>query len=734
MNEKLLKPYNPQATEDAIYKRWEESGFFNPDVCVEKKVCDEKAEYFSIVLPPPNVTGTLHMGHAEMLAVEDILVRYNRMQGKKTLWLPGTDHAAIATQSKVEKILYKEEKKSRHDIGREELLKKIKEFADNSHNTIVNQVRKMGSSVDWSREAFTLDKKREFAVRTAFKRMYDMGLIYRGNRIVNWDPKSQTTVSDDEVIHEERKGKLYTFKYSNDFPISIATTRPETKLGDTAVAVHPDDDRYKKYIGKKYSVDFAGANLTIRIIGDKEVDPEFGTGAVGITPAHSMTDWEIGQRHDLPVVVVINEYAKMTAGNKNIIGKKTTIAREAVVTWLEENNLLEKVEDVDQNISLAERSGAVIEPLPKLQWFINVNKPFILEVSKIDGIEDGSKVTLKELMLAVVKNEQIKIVPERFEKTYFHWIENLHDWCISRQIWYGHQIPVWYKGDEIYTGVEGPKEDGWVQDPDTLDTWFSSGLWTFSTLGWPEETIDFKTFHPTSILETGYDILFFWVAKMILMSTCLLGDVPFKNVYLHGLVRDEKGRKMSKSLGNIIDPLDMIEKYGADAVRMSLVIGTSPGNDMKLSEQKVKAHKHFANKLWNITRFILSNTEDVPAEKPSKLQSSDTEWLDEFNQTVKKVTNYLENYQLHLAADELYQWTWHRLADVCIEESKEIINGDSGNASKSRKWLLMYILENITKLIHPFMPFITEEIWGVLPVQKEREFLMIESWPEQKYQ
>ena len=730
MDEKFLKPYEPKETEDKIYKLWEESGFFNPDICVEKGICREDAEPFSIVLPPPNVTGTLHMGHAAMLAIEDILVRYNRMQGKKTLWLPGTDHAAIATQSKVEKIIYKEEKKNRHDLGREEFLSRVNDFAQKSHNTIVRQVRKMGSSVDWSREAFTLDEKRAFAVRKAFKKMYDLGLIYRGNKIVNWDPKGQTTVSDEEVVHENRKGKLYTFKYSKDFPISIATTRPETKLGDTAVAVHPDDKRYKEYIGKEYSIDFAGAKLNIKIVGDKEVDPEFGTGAVGVTPAHSQTDWFIGERHDLPVVQVINEYAKMTVGNDDIKGKKTTVAREAVVEWLKNNDLLEKTEEIDQNISLAERSGGIIEPLPKLQWFVNVNKKFILERSNIDGIKSGSETTLKELMLAVVKNNQIDIVPDRFEKIYFHWIENLHDWCISRQIWFGHRIPVWYKNDKVYVGTNEPEEDGWTQDEDTLDTWFSSGLWTFSTLGWPDETKDFLTYHPTSVLETGYDILFFWVAKMILMSTCLLGDIPFKYVYLHGLVRDEKGRKMSKSLGNIIDPVDMIDKYGADAVRMSLIVGTSPGNDTKLAEQKIKAYKHFANKIWNITRFVLSNTENAPTKKPDTLLNNDNEWFDEFNELIKKISAHLEDYQLHLAADEMYQWIWHRFADVCIEESKPIINGDDAKASASRKWLLLHMLINATKLLHPFMPFITEEIWKTLPAKNKKEFLMIETWPK----
>ncbi len=590
----------------------------------------------------------------------------------------------------------------------------------------------MGSSIDWSREAFTLDKEREISVRTAFKQMYELGLIYRKNRIVNWDPKGQTTVSDEEVIHEERKGKLYTFKYSKDFPIPIATTRPETKLGDSAVAVHPDDERYQQYIGKEYQINFAGTHLTIRIIADKEVDPKFGTGAVGVTPAHSTTDWLIGERNNLPVIQVINEYAKMIAGNDDIRDKKTTVAREAIVKWLEKENLLEKVEEVDQNISLAERSGGIIEPLPKLQWFINVNKKFTLIKSNITGIKNNAEVTLKELMLTVVKNEQIKIVPERFEKVYFHWIENLHDWCISRQIWYGHRIPVWYKNNEIYTGVNEPEEEGWIQDEDTLDTWFSSGLWTFSTLGWPENTIDFQTFHPTTMLETGYDILFFWVAKMILMSTCLVGDVPFKYVYLHGLVRDEKSRKMSKSIGNIIDPLDMIKKYSADAVRMSLIIGTSPGNDTKLSEQKIKAYKHFSNKFWNITRFILSNVPDTQIKKPDKLQNSDEKWLKEFEDTERKITKHLDDYQLHLAGDEIYQWVWHRLADVCIEESKLIIKGGDVKSSESRQWLLTHILTNITKLLHPFMPFITEEVWSSLPLQNKREFLMIETWPEQQ--
>lgn len=704
--EKFLKPYDPSATEDKIYKLWEESGFFNPDTCVKKGVTEVNAEAFSIVLPPPNVTGELHMGHSAMLAIEDIMVRFERMRGKRTLWIPGTDHAAIATQSKVEKILEKEEGKKRHDLGREIFLKRVADYAQKSHDTIVNQVKKMGSSLDWSREAFTLDEKRTFAVRTAFKTMYDLGLIYRGYRVVNWDPKGQTVISDDEVVYEERKAKFYTFKYSKDFPISISTTRPETKVGDTAVAVNPKDERYKKYIGKEYDARFAGVPIHIKIIADETVDMEFGTGALGVTPAHSAIDWEMAQRHNLPLVQVINEYAKMMVDEPTLQGKKTTEAREVIIEWLRKEGLLEKEEEIVQNISTAERTGAIIEPLPKLQWFIDVDKK----------IPERKNKTLQELMLESVKSGQIKIIPERFEKEYYHWIENLRDWCISRQIWYGHRIPVWYRENEIYVGTEAPEESGWVQDEDTLDTWFSSGLWTFSTLGWPEETPDFKNYHPTTVLETGYDILFFWVAKMILMSTCLLGEIPFKNVYLHGLVRDGQGRKISKSLGNNIDPLDVIAKYGADATRMSLIIGTAPGNDSKISDEKLKAYKHFANKLWNITRFTLENTAD---QIGSVTEENDKIIMEEFEKLKKDVTNDIENFRFYLAGEKLYHYAWHSLADKIIEESKK-------NMTPSRQALLRIILEDLLKMLHPFMPFVTEEIWQLL---KKQNLLLVEKWP-----
>lgn len=718
---KLLKPYDPKETEDRIYKIWEESGFFNPDVCIEKGITDKDAETFSIVLPPPNVTGTLHLGHAATLTIEDIMVRFARMQGKRTLWLPGTDHAAIATQSKVEKILEKEEGKRKTDLGREEFLKRVNKFAQESHDTIINQCKKMGASLDWSREAFTLDDKRNFAVRTAFKKMYEDGLIYRGHRIVNWDPKGQTVISDDEIVYEERKSKMYTFKYSSDFPISISTTRPETKLGDTAVAVHPEDPRYKDFIGKTYIIkNFCGEKLEIKIIADTAVEKDFGTGALGVTPAHSQIDADIAKRHNLPTRQVINEYAKMIAGNSDILGKKTTEARISIVEWLKNEELLEKEEEINQNISTAERTGGIIEPLPKLQWFIDVNKP----------IKDRNNKSLKELMLDAVRSEKINIIPNRFEKVYYNWIENLRDWCISRQIWYGHRIPVWYKGDDIYCDIEAPKEDGWVQDEDTLDTWFSSGLWTFSTMGWPDlNAPDFKTYRHTDVLETAYDIIFFWVARMILMTTYILGEVPFKNVYMHGLVRDAQGRKMSKSLGNSLDPLELTSKYGTDSVRMSLIMGTGPGNDSKMSEDKIRAYKNYANKLWNITRFVLSNTENINYdEKFSIYTEKENILIKERNNLIKDITKEMEEYKFYLAGEKIYQYTWSRFADVIIEESKEILQNGNIEEKLSRQQFLLSTLQKILKILQPFMPFVTEEIWSMMPI-KDKKLLMIERWP-----
>lgn len=714
MPEKFLKPYNPKETEAATYKKWEDSGYFNPD-----NLPGERTEPFSIVLPPPNVTGTLHVGHAAMLAVEDILVRFERMRGKKTLWIPGTDSAAIATQSKVEAQIYKEENKNRHDMGRDELLKRVEAFVEESKSTIVGQLRAMGSSLDWSRYAYTMDDQRYKAVMEAFVRMYGAGLIYRGLRIVNWDPKGQTTISDDEIVHEERKASLVTFKYSKDFPIPVATTRLETKVGDVAVAVHPDDARYKEFVGKEYDVVFCGVPLRIQVIADQSVDPAFGTGALGVTPAHSHIDWEIAERHGLKNrPQVINEYAKMTVEGP-LKGLKAKDAREETLAWLKNEGLFIKEEEVVQNISTAERTGGIIEPLPKLQWFIDVNKPIAARGDK----------SLKQLMRDAIEGGGITITPDFFSKTYFHWIDNLRDWCISRQIWFGHRIPVWYRDGEMKVQAGSPGQ-GWEQDPDTLDTWFSSGLWTFTTLGWPDETVDLKTYHPTSVLETGYDILFFWIARMILMSGFLLGEVPFKRVYLHGLVRDAKGQKMSKSLGNIINPLDMIEKYGTDALRLSLIMGAAPGNDIKLSEDRIKGYKNFANKIWNVARFVQENAPTHPDTLIGEEIWVDIhKALDEWGifKLSKEVTADLENFRIDLAADKLYHYVWHEFADKRLEESKAILKGTDETAKRKIQFVLNESLENLLKLLHPFMPFITEEIWSSLP--GKNTLLMIEEWP-----
>ncbi|MFA5934573.1 MAG: valine--tRNA ligase [Candidatus Paceibacterota bacterium] len=733
---KFLKPYNPQETEPRIYKLWEESGYFNPDNLPERH-----KEKYSIMMPPANVTGKLHMGHALTLTVEDVMIRYNRMRGKKTLWLPGTDHAGIATQSKVEKEIKKNENKSRFDLGREELVHRIKEFAKESHDTIISQTKTMGASCDWSREAFTLDEKRNLAVRTVFKKMYDDGLIYKGYRIVNWDPKGQTVISDDEIVYEERDAKFYTFKYSKDFPISISTTRPETKVGDVAVAVHPEDERYQKYIGKEYDAIFCGVSIHIKIIADKEVDKEFGTGALGVTPAHSTIDWEMAERHNLPKdKIVINEVAKMTVGGENILGKKTTEAREIIVEWLKTEGLLEKEESVKQNISTAERTGGIIEPLPKLQWFISVSKSFKIQHSEIKGIESGDTVTLKEIMKKSVENGQIKMIPDFFEKVYFHWIDNLRDWCISRQIWYGHRIPVYYKGNETFCDIENPKGEGWVQDEDTLDTWFSSALWTFSTLGWPEKTNDLGFYHPTNVLETGYDILPFWVSRMIMMTGYNLGTIPFETVYFHGMIRDAKGRKMSKSLGNNMDPLDISAKFGTDAGRMSLIIGNTPGTDMNISEDKIKGYKNFANKVWNITRFVLESTKDTKySENFDKYSEVDKKLIEERESLLSDITKDMEDYRFYMAGDKIYQYAWKNFADVILEESKKIFALDSASSAsspqesasmeiESRKQFLLKTIRIIITSLHPFMPFLTEEIWTSINDEK-KNLLMIESWP-----
>lgn len=746
--EKLLKPYDPKATEEATYKRWEESGFFNPDVCVEKGIAAKDAETFSIVLPPPNVTGTLHMGHAAMLVIEDILVRYARMNGKRTVWIPGTDSAAIATQSKVENTIYKKEKKTRYDLGREELLARVAAFAEESKNTILGQIRAMGASLDWSRYAYTLDEKRTVAVMGAFVRMYNAGLIYRGDRIVNWDPNMQTTVSDDEIEWREETRPFYYLKYG---PFTIGTARPETKFGDKYVVMHPDDPRYAQYKdGDTFTAEWINGPIVATVVKDPVIDMEFGSGVMTITPWHDATDFEIAERHGLSREQIIDEKGKLLPIAGEFAGQHIKKARAAIVEKLKAKGLVERIDEkYAGRIATNSRGGGIIEPQIKRQWFVAVNKMFSMPHSNISGIKTGETVTLKQLMRHVVETKQIKITPERFEKIYYHWINNLRDWCISRQIWFGHRIPVWYRGEEMYVGLEIPTGVGWEQDPDTLDTWFSSGLWTFSTIGWPLDDArgksvfnadgsvnpesDLGTYHPTSILETGYDILFFWVARMVLMSGFLLGDIPFKNVYLHGLVRDVKGRKMSKSLGNIIDPLGMSGKYGADATRISLVIGNGPGNDMNLSEDKIRGYKHFANKLWNITRFVLTYAGHAPTVTSKKLPDADTAYLSEWKEILKDVTADIEAYRLHLAAEKLYHYIWHRFADVVIEESKPILNDGNADAREARAHTLLTILAENIKALHPFMPFVTEGIWSVMPAQvKTQEFLMVEKWPQNR--
>ncbi len=721
MDDKFLKPYDPASTEPRIYDAWEKSGYFNPDNL--PNAADR--EPFTVTLPPPNVTGILHLGHAYEDSLQDTVVRFQRMRGKRALWVPGTDSAAIATQARVEKNIQKEEGKSRHDLGREELVKRVSAFAKASEGTILSQVKRMGASLDWSRYAYTMDDKRNAAVATAFRRMYDAGLIYRGNRIVNWDPKGQTTISDDEIVHEERAAKLYTFKYSKDFPIPVATTRLETKVGDVAVAVHPDDTRYAEFVGKEYEVIFCDIPLRIRIVADREVDPEFGTGALGVTPAHSMIDWQIAERHDLPRDrVVLNEYAKMTVEGR-LSGLKVTEAREVVAEWLREESLMISEEDITQNVSTAERTGGIVEPLPKVQWFVNVNQPFTIPESHIPGIESGSTLTLKELMRAAVEYGGVEMPQENFRKTYFYWIENLRDWCISRQIWFGHRIPVWYRGDETYCGIQAPKGDGWEQDPDVFDTWFSSQLWTFSTLGWPERTDDLATYHPTAFMSPAYEILNLWVSRMILASGFLLGQVPFKRVMIHGLVRDKQGRKFSKSLNNGIDPIEMIDKYGADALRMGLLVGSAIGNDIRFDESKVKGYKNFSNKLWNIARFILENAEG--ADPNAMISEADAALRSELDAAIADITDDMMEYRIHLAAEKIYHYAWHRLADEILESSKPILAGTDMAAKASRQALLCSLLTDVLKVLHPFMPFVTEEIWKSLT--PDADLLMVTSWP-----
>lgn len=716
------KTYKPNESEQKIYQMWESGGYFKPEI-------NPDGTPYSIVLPPPNVTGTLHMGHALMLVIEDILIRHHRMRGDQALWLPGTDHAAIATQTKVEATLWKENKLTKNDLGRKEFLQRVEAFAHESHDTIVNQMRKMGASVDWDREAYTLDKTRSLAVRTAFKTMYDAGLIYRGARIVNWDPKLQTVVSDDEIDWKDEISPLYYLKYG---PFTIATARPETKFGDKYVVMHPDDTRYAAYKnGQSIDVDWINGKVTATVIKDESIEMEFGTGVMTITPSHDKTDFDIAKRHNLDVEPIIDLKGLLMPKAGEFEGMHIKKARPLIVEKMKQNGLLEKIDNqYSHRIATNSRGGGMIEPQILKQWFVAVNQKFPMLHSEIKGINKGDSVTLKKLMRHVVETKQISITPNHFTKIYYHWIDNLEDWCVSRQLWYGHQIPVWYRDEEIYCGVDAPKGNDWKQDPDTLDTWFSSGLWTFSTLGWPNNTDDIKSFHPTDVLETGYDILFFWVARMILMSTCLTGQIPFKRVLLHGLVRDAEKQKMSKSKGNIIDPLDLSAKYGTDALRIALVFSTAAGNDIPLSEDKIKGMKFFSNKLWNIGRFVrmnLESTKDIPFFSPndSIKNKKDAFILKQLNDLTASVTADIASFRLHNAAQHLYDFAWHVFADKYIEENKDRFRAGDTQALS----VLRHVFLTLLKLLHPFMPFVTEELWSHIPHKTDRP-LIISSWPE----
>jgi len=720
----LDKAYESKKYEDDIYKKWEESGSFKADA-------KSKKESFTISMPPPNATGVLHLGHAVMLALEDILIRHRRMKGYESLWLPGTDHAAIATENVVIKNLKEEQGiKDPRSLGRDKLIKEIKKYVAKSQGTIRSQIRKMGASCDWERERYTMDKSLHRCVNEVFRKMYEDGLIYRGERVVNWDVVLKTTLSDDEVEYEEKEGILYTFEYlsakqTKGDPVYAATSRPETKLGDTALAVHPDDKRYKKLVGKNFDVQWPGGRkINVTVVADREVDPEFGTGVVGITPFHSKTDYDLWKRHDeikAYPIQIIGEDGLIADTIKGYEGMTVEECRHKFVKGLKEEGRLKSEEKYLQQMSISYRSKEPVEPLPKLQWFIDVNKKVV------DW--KGKKMSLKEVMIDVIKAGDIKIIPDHFDKTYFHWIENLQDWCISRQIWWGHRIPVWYKGEETYVGME-PSDGDWKQDEDTLDTWFSSALWTWSTLADPritddnslslndilKKSPDFQKFHPTSVMETGYDILFFWIARMILMTTYATGQIPFETVYLHGLIRTREGKKMSKSdPETCIDPLDMIEKYGADALRMSMVIGNTPGNDMRLYEEKIKGYRNFTNKLWNAGRFVLGILEekgvkDEPKIDYKKLTDADQWILEKLNDVIQYSDKGLMEYKIGDVGQLLYDFLWNDFCDWYLELSK----GDKQNPA-----VLYHVLKNILILLHPFTPFVTEAIWNELPGQSE---------------
>ena len=712
MPKELSKTYDPSSLEDRLYQTWMEKGYFHAEPNPEKKP-------FTIVIPPPNVTGQLHMGHALDETVQDTLIRYKRMQGFEALWVPGTDHAGIATQIKVEAELREKEGLTRHDIGREAFLKRTWEWKEHYGNRIVSQLKKLGSSCDWDRLRFTMDEGLSKAVRRTFVNLYQKGLIYQGTRITNWCPHCATALSDAEVEYKDTQGHFWHIRYpiagSDEFLI-IATTRPETMLGDTGIAVHPDDERYRHLVGKKAILPLVGREIPI--VADEYVEKDFGTGAVKMTPCHDPNDFEVGKRHGLEEILVLDEHGCVQNGGK-YNGLPALEARKQIVHDLEEGGYLVKVEPISHNVGHCYRCGTPVEPMTSKQWFVKMEP-------------------LAGPAMEVVKSGEVRFVPARFAKTYLNWMENVHDWCISRQLWWGHRIPAFTCADcgEVTVSEEDPSvcphcgSAHLTQDPDVLDTWFSSALWPFSTLGWPEKTADLDYFYPTSTLVTAYDIIFFWVARMIFSGVEHTGKPPFETVFIHGLVRDAQGRKMSKSLGNGIDPLEVIAQYGADALRFALLTGNSPGNDMRFSEEKIEAARNFANKLWNAARFTLMNLHLDAPEKPAPVRSEDKWILSLYEETVREVTENLDKYELGQALAKLYDFVWDELCDWYIELVKpRLFESNRDEADRHQAQVtLSFVLSGTLQLLHPFMPFITEEIWQSLP--HEGESVMVSAWPK----
>jgi valyl-tRNA synthetase len=734
----MPKTYDPQEWEERLYAWWEKNGFFRPEQQEESGLADPTAEPFVIAMPPPNVTGALHLGHAITSSIEDMLIRYNRMLGRPTLWIPGTDHAGIATQNVVERKL-EEQGLSRFDLGREAFVQEVWDWKDEYHARITRQQRRMGISCDWDRERFTLDDGLSDAVLEAFIRLYDEGLIYRGNYLVNWCPRCGSAISDLEVDYEEVQGKLYTFRYplAEGGYVEVSTTRPETILGDTALAVNPEDARHTHLVGKTALVPVL--NREIPIIADSYVDPEFGTGVLKVTPGHDPNDYEIGLRHDLPFVNIMNADGTLNAEAGPYAGLDRFEARAKLWEDMRAAGLVAKEETHVHQVGHCQRCHTIVEPLLSQQWWVKT-KP------------------LAERALEAVRDGTIRIIPARFEKVYFHWMENIRDWCISRQLWWGHRIPIWYGPDgqvfaarnESHALEKAIAHYGeaveLVQDPDVLDTWFSSGLWPFSILGWPENTPDLQRFYPTTVLETGYDILFFWVARMIMLGLKFTGEEPFRYVYLHGLVRDEQGRKMSKSLRNVLDPLDLIDQYGTDALRFTLLTGSTPGNDMKLSTTRIEANRNFANKIWNAARFVimnldghdmpLVNTDDVHnvtygLPEDAKLTLADRWVLSRLAGIRDEVTRLINEWQLGEAGRQLYEFLWSEYCDWYIEAVKSRLYGDDPEAAQTARQVLAFVLEQSLRLLHPFMPFVTEAIRHHLPgVNSQSEALITSRWPQ----